>query len=337
MFWAWAKHVSSMAELLRRSGHTSARAAQRPWLRDLRGSSGEDLKAREGGAFCQGEGAQTQKDLPYQQASPSCGTGGMPVHDEILYNNQLIAFLEEIWGDGYLSPGGPDEVARVLTGVDVTGQHVLDIGSGSGACAIALVQEYGASRVTGIDVEDPVCDAARDRVSRAGVTTQIEILKVDPGPFPFADGAFDVVFSKDAIIHIPDKAAMARGAFRVLKPGGRFAASDWLMSHDGPPSAQMTDYIKEEGLDFAMASPRSYATAMEQAGFVDVELVNRNPWYAKVAAQELAWLVGPDRPDLSARHGQDFIDHQVDIWTKLVGVLESGEHCPHHIRARKPV
>ena len=59
--------------------------------------------------------------------------------------------------------------------------------------------------------------------------------------------------------------------------------------------------------------------------------------YSKVAAEELAWLSGANRVELSRRHGTDYIDHQVDIWTKLVGVLESGEHCPHHIRARKPI
>jgi phosphoethanolamine N-methyltransferase len=84
-----------------------------------------------------------------------------------------------------------------------------------------------------------------------------------------------------------------------------------------------------------MASPVTYLQAMQDAGFVDVELVNRNAWYAKVAAQELAWLTGQERDGLSERHGADFIDHQVAIWTKLVAVLESGEHCPHHIRARK--
>jgi len=258
------------------------------------------------------------------------------MQDEILYNRQVIDFLEEIWGEGFLSPGGPPEVARILTAVDVAGTHVLDIGSGSGACAVLLVTEHGAARVTGIDVEEPVCDAANRRAKSAGVDDKVEILKVVPGPFPFQDETFDVVFSKDSIIHVPDKATMAQDAFRVLKPGGSFAASDWLMSHDGAPSAQMADYIAEEGLDFAMASPATYAKAMEDAGFVDVELVNRNPWYAEVAAKEAAWLTGPDRDGLSERHGSDFIDHQVAIWTKLVGVLESGEHCPHHIRGRKP-
>lgn len=256
--------------------------------------------------------------------------------DEDLYDTQHIDFLEEMWGEGFLSPGGMEEVARVLEGVDVKGKHVMDIGCGSGAIAVILVRDRGAAHVTGIDVEDPVCTAARARAEAAGLTNKIGIVKVVPGPFPFEEGTFDVVFSKDSILHIPDKTAMAADAFRVLKPGGQFAASDWLISHDAEPSQEMADYIKSEALDFAMASPKSYAKAMEDAGFVDIELVNRNPWYAKVAAQEHAELTGPNRARWEERHGKDFIAHQIGTWEKLVGVLKKGEHCPHHIRGRKP-
>ena len=99
----------------------------------------------------------------------------------------------------------------------------------------------------------------------------------------------------------------------------------------------MADYIKAEGIDFAMASQRRYANAMKKAGFIDIELVNRNSWYANEAEKELQWLKGPNRAKLQERHGQEFIDHQVEIWSKLVTVLKIGEHCPHHIRARKPL
>ena len=256
--------------------------------------------------------------------------------NEVLYNNQVISFLEELWGDGFLSPGGSDEVKKVLEGIKIKDQRVLDIGSGSGACAGLLAKNYLAKQVVGIDVEPPVCDAARDYVSAAGLSEKISIELVSPGQLPFEDGSFQVVFSKDSIIHIPDKSALALDVFRVLKPGGQFVASDWLISHDGKPSPEMSEYIKAEGLDFAMASPGEYKDALVKAGFVEIELVNSNPWYSKIAANELEWLKGPYRKDLSERHGKEFIDHQVEIWTKLVGVLISGEHCPHHIRAKKP-
>ncbi len=256
--------------------------------------------------------------------------------DDILYDQHLIVFLEDLWGDGFLSPGGPDEVMRVIEGVNLAGKHVLDIGSGSGACSILLIERGGAAHVTGIDVEDPVCAAARTRVARAGLSDKIDIQKVAPGPFPFVDEHFDVVFSKDAIIHIPDKEAMAAEAFRVLRPHGRFAASDWLISHDEAPSPEMAQYIAEEGLDFGMASPDRYRAAMVDAGFVDVELVDRNPWYAEVSAAELAELSGPNKARWQEKHGADFINHQIEIWKTMQPVLHSGEHCPHHIRGTKP-
>ena len=252
------------------------------------------------------------------------------------YDEKGIAFLEKLWGDGYLSPGGPEEVARLLDGVDMTGKTVLDIGSGAGGITASLAKTYGAARVIGIDVEAPVCEAARRLVERQGVADRVEIRQVEPGPFPFEDGAFDIVFSKDSIVHIADKEFLSREAFRVLKPGGWFVASDWLISHDGAPSPEMAEYIRREDLDFGMASPERYRAALEAAGFVDVELRNRNAWYREQAKTELVLLSGPERASFEAAIGGEEIASQIETWEAMVPVLASGEHCPHHFRRRKP-
>jgi len=255
---------------------------------------------------------------------------------ELHYDDSVIAFLGELWGDGYLSPGGPEEVARILEGIALTGKIVLDIGSGSGGITVDLVRRHGAGKVIGIDVEPDVCRAARERAEKAGLSDRVEIREVRPGPFPMADASLDIVFSKDSIIHIPDKEWLAREAFRVLRPGGWFVASDWLIGHDGPPSPEMAYYIKCEDLDFAMASPTRYGKALEAAGFTDIRLVNRNPWYRKQARAELARLTGPDRAKFEVLIGADAVDAQIRTWTAMVPVVESGEHCPHHFRGRKP-
>ena len=83
---------------------------------------------------------------------------------------------------------------------------------------------------TGFDVEAPVIEAAQAaRCANAAWPSVLDFVQAPPGPLPFADAAFDVVFSKDALLHVPDKDALFAEIFRVLKPGGVFAASDWLI------------------------------------------------------------------------------------------------------------
>jgi len=256
--------------------------------------------------------------------------------NELQYDKDVIEFLAKLWGDGYLSPGGPDEVDRMLEGIDLTGRTVLDVGSGAGGITVDLAGRHGAGRVIGIDVERDVCVAARKRVEAAGLTDRIEIIEVAPGPFPMPDASIDIVFSKDSIIHIPDKEWLASEAFRVLRPGGWFVAADWLISHDGEPSPEMAHYLALEELDFAMASPDRYRRALEDAGFIDVRLVNRNLWYREQARTEIALLTGPARPAFEETLGAEAVAGQIAIWRAMLPAVDSGEHCPHHFRGRKP-
>jgi SAM-dependent methyltransferase len=258
------------------------------------------------------------------------------IDESELYHDGLIGLLELIWGDGFLSPGGPDEVARVVDGIALTGASVLDIGCGVGGIAVELVRRHGAGHVLGIDVERTVVVRARERAANAGLADRVGIVEVAPGRLPFADASFDVVFSKDSIVHIPDKEALAADVFRVLRPGGWFVASDWLIGHDDEPSPEMRAYIAAEGLDFGMASPSRYRSALEGAGFEQVELRDRNDWYRVAARHERDQLAGPQRAAADAAFGREFVDHNLEIWDRMLVVLDRGEHRPTHLRGRRP-
>jgi phosphoethanolamine N-methyltransferase len=253
-----------------------------------------------------------------------------------LYHRHMIDMLQLIWGEGFLSPGGPDEVARLIGAVDLRGLAVLDIGCGAGGIDIALARVHGAGFVTAIDVEDTVVASARALIAREGLDTRIGVVKVAPGPLPFPPNTFDVVFSKDSMVHIADKNALMAEVFRVLKPGGRFMASDWLIAHDHAPSPEMAAYMAAEGLDFSMASPDRYRDAMRGAGFIDVSTESRNAWYRDAARQEFERLRGPLGVAAARTVGQELVDQNILIWSRMIPVLESGEHCPTHLRARRP-
>lgn len=255
---------------------------------------------------------------------------------EAEYDPDHIAFLETLWGAGYLSPGGPDEVRAVLEGIDLAGKSVLDLGCGSGGITLSLVEDYGAGHVIGVDVEEPVLARAAQRARERGLERRVEFTRVDPGPLPFPDDSFDVFFSKDSMIHIPDKEVLFADAMRLLVPGGWLVASDWLIAHDDEPSPAMRHYLELEGLSFNMASPDRYRRALEQAGFVDVELRNRNPWYVEAARAELAALEGETGERAARAAGREIVDQNIRTWGAMIAVLATGEHCPHHLRGRKP-
>ena len=144
---------------------------------------------------------------------------------------------------------------------------------------------------------------------------------------PSPPGAFDVVFSKDAIVHIHDKASIMREAFRVLRPGGWLVASDWLIGHDGPPSPEMAAYIAAEGLDFGMASPTRYAAALTDAGFEAIEIRSRNAWYRDLRGESpRTSRDGSARPPPPGR--RRLRRRRRCAWAEMLPVLEFGRALP---------
>ena len=173
-------------------------------------------------------------------------------------------------------------------------------------------------------------------LKNVGLSERAAFVQAAPGRLPFADASFDMVFSKDALLHVPDKDALFAEIFRVLKPGGVFAASNWMISHDGEPSPDMKAYIAAEGLSFSMASPQRYAEAMRRAGFQDIAVRDRNPWYRDVARGELEALKGPLYLEVADVVGSAYVDKNIATWEAMQKVLDSGEHRPTHLRGWKP-
>jgi len=241
------------------------------------------------------------------------------------------------WGEGFLSPGGAAEVAAILEGTSLDGGSVLDIGSGLGGIDVLLVRDHGAARVLGIDVEAPLVERARALAEREGLADRLTFELVRPGPLPFADGRFDAVFSKDAIVHVADKAAFYAEIHRVLRPGGVFVGSDWLRGSEGPPTPAMEAWFEVLGLTFNMKTQAAVRRLLEQTGFADLRFRDRNAWYREVVRDEIARVSAENQAPLAERIGEAAARQRLASSTAKQRVVEEGELRPTHFHARKPL
>lgn len=250
------------------------------------------------------------------------------------YDATFNLALQHLWGDGFLSPGGPAEVAAMLDGVDVTGGSVLDIGSGLGACAVLLTRDYGASEVVGIDVEPHLIADATERVAAAGVGDKARFQLVEPGPIPFDDDSFDIVFTKDAIVHIPDKAAFYEEVRRVLKPGGAFVGSDWLRGGEETATERAMAWLDIVHLNFELQTMDQLHTALTDAGFDDVRMNDRNEWYVGEIEHELDAVRGDRFEELVDLIGAEQAGYRLESSTRKQEAIQDGFLRPTHFFGR---
>ena len=256
--------------------------------------------------------------------------------DDSQYPDHFVDRLEIVWGAGFLSPGGPEEVREIVTGLDLSGARILDVGCGIGGPTIVLAGTLGAGSVVGIDIEPQLLARARGHVARAGLQAKIDLQAVEAGPLAFPDAAFDIVFSKDALVHVEDKAGFFREALRVLRPGGTLAVSDWLASADAYDQPAFLRYRELGHLDFTMATAAATEAILRETGFAEVASRDRNAWYAELAAHEVEQIAGPLRARIVEAAGEDLTAHWIEVRRALAEAVAVGALRPTHLRGCRP-
>ena len=197
----------------------------------------------------------------------ACG-GGDPITSN-LYSDAETSGLPADAVTASLGCGNPTAALALEPG-----QTVLDLGSGGGIDVLLSAKRVGPTgKAYGLDMTDEMLALARENQRKAGATN-VEFLKGTIEAIPLPDNSVDVIISNCVINLSSDKDAVLREAFRVLKPGGRFAVSDVVVRGDVPADIRRSMELWVGCIAGALEETE-YAAKLRSAGFVDVDV---EPW-----------------------------------------------------------
>ena len=194
----------------------------------------------------------------------SCGCGD-PISSN-LYSDSETATVPSGAVAASLGCGNPTALIDLQPG-----QTVLDLGSGGGIDVLLSATRVGPTgKVYGLDMTDEMLTLARENQRKAGAAN-VEFLKGAIEAIPLPDQSVDVIISNCVINLSVDKDAVLREAFRVLKPGGRFAVSDVIVRGDVPSEVRRNMELWVGCVAGALHEDE-YASKLKAAGFEAVDL-----------------------------------------------------------------
>ena len=183
-----------------------------------------------------------------------------------LYTTDEIRELPQEAVVASLGCGNPVAIAALNEG-----ETVLDLGSGGGIDVLLSARRVGpAGKAYGLDMTDEMLELANDNARKAGVTN-VEFLKGEMEAMPLPESTVDVIISNCVVNLSPDKDAVLREAYRVLKPGGRFAIAD-IVTREKMPAALKRSLELWAGCVAGALSETEYRAKLAGAGFGDIKI-----------------------------------------------------------------
>jgi arsenite methyltransferase len=181
-----------------------------------------------------------------------------------------------------LGCGNPTALAQLNPG-----EIVLDLGSGGGIDVLLSAKRVGPhGKAYGLDMTDEMLDLARRNAAEAGASN-VEFLQGEIESIPLPDASVDVIISNCVINLSVDKDRVLREAFRVLKPGGRFAVSD-VVVHGDVPQAVRESMALWVGCVAGALGDVEYVEKLKMAGFSDISIEATRVYRSEDARQFLA-------------------------------------------------
>lgn len=202
------------------------------------------------------------------------------------YSSRGILRYEWMFGHGFLSYGGADITRRLASQVNwEPGFHVLDVGSGLGGAAFLVAEEHRA-RVFGVDLTPKIVEIAQQRKAEHP-GTDVSFRQGDIHDFDWQPETFDVIWSRETLLHIPRKEKLVGNFYRWMQPGGYLIVTDYAR-RNGKGSPAFEDYVRESG--YPLMDLETYGRVISEAGFDPVQTQDQTALLTAQLQEQIDYL-----------------------------------------------
>eukprot|EP00268_Persea_americana_P064537 TRINITY_DN850_c0_g1_i2.p1 TRINITY_DN850_c0_g1~~TRINITY_DN850_c0_g1_i2.p1 ORF type:complete len:491 (-),score=107.70 TRINITY_DN850_c0_g1_i2:232-1704(-) len=271
------------------------------------------------GAYVRNKKNQNQICWIWQKVRSTDDRGFQRFLDNVQYSCSGILRYERVFGEGFVSTGGIDTTKEFVAKLELKpGEKVLDVGCGIGGGDFFMAENFDVE-VVGIDLSVNMVSLALERAIGRKCSVEFEVADCTKKMYP--DDTFDVIYSRDTILHIQDKPALFRSFFKWLKPGGRVLISDYCKSA-GLPSADFSKYINQRGYD--LHDIEAYGQMLKDAGFAEVIAEDRTDQFMNVLKRELD-VIEKDKATFIQEFSEKDYSEIVDGWKAKLKRSIAGE------------
>jgi len=245
------------------------------------------------------------------------------------YTRHSILRYEKIFGEGFVSTGGTKVTASFCDDIDFTpGFKVLDIGSGLGGAAFYMADKYGAS-VEGIDISPVMLEIANERAQEKGYN-EVRFKLDDIRTMAYEPSSFDLVWSRDTLLHIPEKQELFEKVHNWLGDGGQVMITDYARNTGGL-SNNFQQYVSQSGYD--LHDLEGYGELFKKAGFQEVIVEDWTEEFMNTLKLECEQLQKNREHFLDVFTESD-LDYLLERWQRKIVFCEQGDMKAGKWRAR---
>ena len=254
--------------------------------------------------------------------------------DGTQYTEAGILHYEFVFGGigaGFISTGGPDSTETIFEQNTLpVGARVLDVGCGIGGPAKFLFDKFNAD-VLGIDLASNCVAIANSRYES---NPRLNFKVADALTYPFEANSFDLIYSRDVILHIASKDKLFSRLLEAAKPGGKLIMTDYCCGPQDAWDEEFKAYVVKRG--YSLVTVDEYSKILSDAGWVVDRAEDTTSWFLDILKTEKERAI-KNKTEFLSKFTQEDFDHLMEGWdTKLVRVPKGHQRWGYFV-AHKPL